>query len=58
MPLTVNVWISKAASTNYQSAGLTINLTAAIDQAPAAYCRQEYDHERAHSSLGFNPPAV
>lgn len=33
MPLTVNVGISRKASANYQSAGLSINLTAELDQS-------------------------
>jgi len=33
MPLTVNVGISRKASANYQSAELSINLTAELDQS-------------------------
>ena len=33
MPLTVNVGISRKASANYQSQGLSINLTAELDQS-------------------------
>ncbi len=33
MPLTVNVGISRKASANYQSTGLSINLTAELDQS-------------------------
>ncbi len=33
MPLTVNVGISRKASANYQSTGLSINLTAKLDQS-------------------------
>jgi hypothetical protein len=33
MPLTVNVGISRKASANYQSAGLSINVTAELDQS-------------------------
>lgn len=33
MPLTVNVGISRKSSANYQSAGVSINLTAELDQS-------------------------
>jgi hypothetical protein len=33
MPLTVNVGISRKSSVNYQSAGVSINLTAELDQS-------------------------
>jgi hypothetical protein len=39
MPLTVNVGISRKSSANYQSAGVSINLTAEIDQSLILFWR-------------------
>ena len=50
MPLTVNVGISRKASANYQSAGLSINLTAELDQSlpsPGGPVRQPHGPQPA-----------
>ena len=56
MPLTVNVGMSRKSSQNYQSAGVSINLTAELDQSLLAdppRLQQEIDrvYLQAHTAL-------
>ena len=63
MPLTVNVGMSRKSSQNYQSAGVSINLTAELDQSLLAVpprLQQEIDrvYLQAHSALDRQAAAL
>ena len=63
MPLTVNVGMSRKSSQNYQSAGVSINLTAELDQSLLAdppRLQQEIDrvYLQAHSALDRQAAAL
>ncbi len=58
MPLTVNIGISRKASANYQSAGLSINLTAELDQSLLADPpRLQSEIDRIYRAAAARPPA-
>jgi hypothetical protein len=63
MPLTVHVGISRKASANYQSQGLSVNLTADLDQSlladpPRLQLEIERDWHQTNQSTRWTRPTI